>query len=131
MSELHEVIELPYWRLPHARVVVAALEASGKSLRRFAVEHGLKPGRLKRWRRRVRAEPAASVDAVRDGPGEPSSEAIELVPVTVREPREFPARGLFAPPTTLDVVVGPATVRVPQSFDGEHLRHIVTVLASC
>ena len=53
MSELRGVLELPYWRLPHARVVVAALEASGKSLRRFAREHGVSAGRLKRWRRRV------------------------------------------------------------------------------
>jgi len=129
MSELREVLELPYWRLPHARVVVAALEASGKSLRRFALEHGVNAGRLKRWRRRVHAGTAAAAG----GSQEPDTGAIELVPVTVTlpEPRDLPSRGLFAPPATLDVVVGPATVRVPQAFDEEHLRRVVTVLASC
>ena len=130
MSELREVIELPYWRLPHARVVVAALEASGKSLRRFALDHGVNAGRLKRWRRRVHSEPASAAGADQAST-QHGAEAIELVPVTVREPRDFPAGGLFAPPATLDVVVGPATVRVPQSFDEEHLRRVVVVLASC
>ena len=130
MSELHEVLELPYWRRRQALVVVAALEASGKSLRRFAREHGVTASRLKRWRRRLRSEPAPEEQSAEDSPT-PRADAIELVPVTVREPRELPRPGLFAPPMTLDVVVGPVTVRVPQSFDEEHLRRVVAVLASC
>ncbi len=130
MSELHEVLELPYWRHRQARVVVAALEASGKSLRRFAREHGVTASRLRRWRRRLRREPAPGERSAEDA-ATPRLDAIELVPVTVREPRELPRPGLFAPPMTLDVVVGPATVRVPHSFDEQHLRRVVAVLASC
>ena len=130
MSELHEVLELPYWRHRQARVVVAALDSSGQSLRRFAREHGVTASRLKRWRRRLRSEPAPG-DRGDEASPEARADAIELVPVTVREPRELPRPGLFAPTVTMDVVVGPATVRVPQSFDEEHLRRVVAVLASC
>jgi len=130
MSELHEVLELPYWRLPHARVVVAALEASGKSLRRFAIEHGVSADRVKRWRRRVRAQPPELTDVVGASP-KACVDSIELVPVTVRESREPAPCGLFAPPAALEVAVGPAVVRVPPSFDEDHLRRVVAVLASC
>ncbi len=105
MSELHEVLELPYWRPRQARVVVAALEASGKSLRHFAREHGVTASRLKRWRRRLRSEPAPGKRGDEVSP-DARADAIELVPVTVREARELPRSALFAPPTTLDVVGG-------------------------
>lgn len=130
MSELHEVLEMRYWRVRQARVVLAALEASGKSLRHFAREHGVTTSRLKRWRRRLLRERPSGEGGDEASPT-PRADTIELVPVTVREPRELAPRGHFAPPSTLDVVVGPATVRVPSSFDEEHLRRVVAVLASC
>lgn len=43
----------PRWSEEDARVVLGALERSGKSVRVFAEEHGLDPQRLYLWRRRV------------------------------------------------------------------------------
>ena len=43
----------PRWSERDARMALAALERSGKSVRVFAEEHGLDPQRLYAWRRRV------------------------------------------------------------------------------
>jgi len=42
------------WKREEARAVVAAYEASGLSLEKFAAREGLKPERLARWTRRLR-----------------------------------------------------------------------------
>jgi len=41
------------WTEQDARVALAALEHSGKSVSVFAAEHGLDPQRLYMWRRRL------------------------------------------------------------------------------
>ena len=43
-----------YWKDADARRVLAAWQASGKSIREFARQRGLNPKRLSRWKQRFR-----------------------------------------------------------------------------
>jgi hypothetical protein len=55
----HVVAELPHrtrlrWKREEARAVVAAYEASGLSLEKFAAREGFKPERVERWTRKLK-----------------------------------------------------------------------------
>ena len=115
------------WRTSDAEAVVEAWEASSSSMTGFAVAHGIKFERLRRWRSRLRRERESAP------PGGSGTALIPLAPVVVRafsEPAEQPAPDpLTAAHAILDVAVGPAVVRVPADFDDEHLRRVVAALA--
>jgi hypothetical protein len=56
----HVVAKLPdrtrlRWKREEARAVVAAYEASGLSLEKFASSEGFKPERVERWARKLKA----------------------------------------------------------------------------
>jgi transposase-like protein len=65
------------WTEADAREALAALAASGRSLRAFAREHGLDPQRLYAWRRKLqRPEPPRFVELFVTPP--PPNEAVGL-----------------------------------------------------
>jgi transposase-like protein len=91
------------WTEQDARVVLAALEQSGKPVRVFAEEHGLDPQRLYVWRRRVAegdrttfreviVRPSSAASA-RDGDGSPF-EIVLASGVVVRVPPSFDVAAL-------------------------------------
>ncbi len=94
----------PRWTEQDARVALAALERSGKSVSVFAAEHGLDPQRLYMWRRRLAGGERTTFQEVIVGPSLAAS-AFEVV-------------------LTSGVVV-----RVPSSFDGDALARLLEVLA--
>jgi hypothetical protein len=93
----------PRWTEQDARIVLAALEQSGKPLRAFAEEHGLDPQRLYIWRRRVAGGDnttfrelivrPSSAPSVRDADGTPF-EIVLSSGVVVRVPPSFDAAAL-------------------------------------
>ena len=62
----HRIDELPsYWHEEEARFALAEWEASGLSLREFALTHGIHQAKLQRWRRRLfEQEPVRFLDLV-------------------------------------------------------------------
>lgn len=102
--------DLPRWTEEDARVVLAALERSGKPLRTFAEEHGLDPQRLYFWRRRVAVGDRTTFQEVIVRPSPIPSEIAEEAP--------------------FEIVLGSgAVVRVPPSFDATALTRLLDVLA--
>lgn len=91
------------------RRVLEAYRSSGLSLRRFGKQMGIPYSTLTRWRQR-----------------EAKREASRLVSVRVASVETGPAD-----PGVLEVVVGPATVRVGHHFDAGHLARVVAALRSC
>lgn len=69
------------WTEDEALAVLAAAEESGRSLRQFAIIHGLQPQRLERWRRELREEVAAPAvfHEITPQPVEHEAGVIELV----------------------------------------------------
>jgi Transposase len=96
----------PRWTEQDARVVLVALEQSGKPVAVFAAEHGLDAQRLYAWRRRL-------------GGAEPTTFQ-ELV---VRPSSEMS----LGPPFEIVLPSG-VVVRVPTSFDSAALERLLTVL---
>jgi transposase-like protein len=101
------------WTEQEARVALAALERSGKSVGLFAAEHGLAPQRLYSWRRRLdalgEAEPTTFQELVvrpspRASAGESDGARLEIV------------------------LASGVVVRVPPSFDAAVLRRLLEVL---
>jgi transposase len=96
----------PRWTEQDARVVLAALEQSGKPVATFAAEHGLDAQRLYAWRRRL-------------GGAEPTTFQELIV-------RPSPAASLGDP---FEIVLpSGVVVRVPISFDAVALERLLTVL---
>ena len=92
------------WTEQDARAALAALDRSGKSVRRFAAEQGLDPQRLYMWRRRLAG-----------------GECTTFQEVIVRS---SPAA------STIEVVLASGVVlRVPSSFDSDALARLLDVLA--
>jgi transposase-like protein len=98
------------WTEQDARVVLAALERSGKPVRAFAEEHGLDPQRLYVWRRRVAG-----------GDGTTFRELI------VRPSSVTLARDTDEAPFEIVLAAG-VVVRVPPSFDAAALARLLEVL---
>jgi transposase-like protein len=100
------------WTEQDARVALAALERSGKSVSIFAAEHGVDPQRLYAWRRRL-------------GGAEPTTFQ-ELI---VRTPEAGSVRdgegALFEIVLSSGIVV-----RVPSSFEPATLGRLLEVLAA-
>jgi transposase-like protein len=103
------------WTDDDARAALADLDASGLDVRAFALDVGLDPQRLKRWRRTLAAAES-----------EPMFEEVVASPV--------------GPPPTTEVAVGVArgwfevvlvsgrVVRVPESFDAGALDRLLVVV---
>lgn len=97
-----------YWSEAEARGVLAAYRVSGLSLRAFARQTGLSARRVRWWRERMVAPPAAGA---------------AFLPVEV-----VPAKATAVP--ALEVVVGGGhVVRVPRDFDAATLTRLLAVLA--
>ena len=114
-TKLQLALKRRRWRDQDAQVVLAAYAASGQSMAAFSREHGVQAERLRRWPARLQRDGRVDVEP------ELATDAPVLLPVRVR--------GALAPPV-LDVVVGPATVRVPHAFDPDHLVRVVQALAA-
>jgi transposase-like protein len=95
------------WTAAEAASVLAAASASGLSSRRFAIERGLDPQRLARWRRQL--EGAAVGEAT----------FVELVPAQAPAVR---ASGFEV------VLAGGRVVRVALGFDSDELRRLLAVV---
>lgn len=68
------------WTRDEGRAVVEAYEASGLSLENFAEREGLKPARVVRWQRKVKAgKPSASPKFVELRPAASRPSSIEVV----------------------------------------------------
>jgi hypothetical protein len=110
--------------------VVSAWEASGRSARSFADEHGVTEGSLRWWKgelaRRARREPARRSP----GPGrkQSRSRAVTLARV-VREGEQLPPAAASAKPPVV-IVVGEARILVEQDFDADVLRAVVHALSA-
>src|SRR5215216_5289671 len=76
------------WNLADAQRVLAAIERSGKTVEDFAIEHGLRAGRIDLWRRRLGAQPQIATSA-----------SYEIAPETVSAALEAP------PSSTVDLVL--------------------------
>jgi hypothetical protein len=101
------------WTADDARAALADLDASGLDLGTFALDAGLDPQRLKRWRRTLlAAESEAVFEEVVAPPGAP--------PATVEVGG---ARGWFEV-----VLASGRVVRVPESFDAGALGRLLIVV---
>lgn len=98
-----------YWREPEALAVVDAWERSGKSLSRFAREHGLVPNRISRWASRLKAG---------------SGGGMRFHPVRLVEGHRGGER-----PDAIEVVLADGQrVRVPAGFAAADLERVLAVL---
>jgi hypothetical protein len=99
------------WTEQDARMVLNALERSGKPVRVFAEEHGLDPQRLYAWRRRVA--------------GGDDTTFRELI---VRPSPMTSAPGADGVPFEI-VLASAIVIRVPASFDAAALSRLLEVLS--
>jgi hypothetical protein len=107
-DQISGVVQRGRWGEEEGRVVVDAWRRSGKSLRRFATEHGITPWRISRWAGRLKAWPG----------GRTRFYPVRLLPTNGREPSE-----------ALEVVlVDGRRVRVPAGFAAEDLARLLAVL---
>jgi transposase-like protein len=99
----------PRWTEQDARGALAALQRSGKSVRAFAMDHGLDPQRLYSWKRRL-------------GQAEPTTFQEVII-------RPAPRISLVDGHAPFEVVLpSGVVVRVPASFDAEALERVLEVL---
>ena len=114
------------WSEGQKRAIVAEVEVSGASVSQVARRHGLNPGLLFRWRRRLRAKPgAAALEPAKGTPASTPPPAQRFVPVMLPPP----ATALPAKPSTIEIVIaGGRTVRVGADFDTAALVRIVAAL---
>lgn len=109
-TDVRQVAERRYWREADARVVVEGWRRSGETLSGFAERHGVAPGRVARWVRRLE---------------EAGGEGLRFHPVRLVE-RE-PERESGAP---IEIHLADGQwVRVPHAFEAEDLRRVLMVLA--
>jgi transposase-like protein len=112
-TSIRSPFDRPRWTESDARVVLAALQQSGKPVRVFAEEHGLDPQRLYLWRRRLAAVAGGDVTTFR-----------ELI---VRPPSADSAASSNA--DAFVIVLGSGVVvRVPPSFDSAALTRLLEAL---
>ena len=97
------------WSEAEAREALSAASRSGLSLSAFARRHGLSDRTLYWWHMRIRTHPDVHTGA------------LAFVPVT-------PARAATTDTAALEVVVGPAVVRVGPDFCEDTLARLVGVL---
>jgi hypothetical protein len=117
------------------RARIAACERSGLTQREFAARNGLNAGTLSWWKWRLRAdgaigneaEPApskATAEGMADEDDDGGTEVLEFVELApVQRGEESDHR--------LEVVVGAASVLVPNGFDANTLRRVLDVLEVC
>jgi transposase len=101
-----------YWTEDEARRALKELDASGLTMAAFGRRTGIAEKRLRWWRRRLAATPAARSTA--------------LVPVRIKPAASAPAAAAAAAP--LEVVLGDVIVRVPVGFDAATLARVLDVL---
>jgi transposase-like protein len=102
------------WTAEEAQQALVAWEKSGIGLSAFAVDKGLDPQRLTRWRRRLVAT------------GSPTFE--EILPCVAVAPLESDAApGVTREPFEVVLPSG-RIVRVPESFDAGALRRLLAVV---
>ena len=113
------------WSPEQKRAIVAEVEA-GASVSQVARQHGLNPGLLFRWRRKLRAKPGAAAMAPdREVPVSPPPPAPRFVPVMLPPP-EAPTP---AKPSLIEITIaGGRTVRVGADVDTAALVRIVAAL---
>jgi hypothetical protein len=101
------------WTEKDARCVLADWRRSGLSIHAFALERGLHPQRLLRWRQRLPTTiPAAAVPAIR-----------------FREILDSPRPELKDSGAAFEIVLrGGRVLRVPASFDPGALRRLLDVV---
>ena len=95
------------WTAADAASVLAAASASGLSSRRFAMECGLDPQRLARWRRQL------------EGAAIGETTFVEVVPAEAPAPR---ASGFEV------VLASGRVIRVALGFDSNELRRLLAVV---
>jgi transposase len=98
-----------YWTEDEARRALKELDASGLTIAAFGRRTGIAEKRLRWWRKRLAAAPAAR--------------STTLVPVRIK-----PASPTAASAPPLEVVLGDVVVRVPTGFDAETLARVLDVL---
>lgn len=108
-SEVREVARRAYWREAEGRVMVEAWHASGEALASFAHHHGVAPGRISRWAKRL---------------GTPEEEAVQFHPAQLvgGDPEGSPAGAIEIH------LPGGVCVCLPPAFEAEDLRRVMAVL---
>lgn len=115
-AELDQALQTSYWREAEARAVLRALAESGDSLPAFAARHGIEPGRLRRWEKRLGRVPELTFHPVEIV--EPALRAGTAVRISDRAGAlELVLRG------GRRIVVGP-------EFDSDFLRRLVATVES-
>jgi transposase len=116
------------WSQEQKLAIVAEVEA-GASVSQVARRHGLNPGLLFRWRRKLRTKPgAAAMEPANGAPASRPSPAPRFVPVMLPPPDAAPP----AKPSTIEIVIsGGRTVRVGADVDTAALVRIVAALEAC
>lgn len=113
-SELDQALETSYWREADARAVLRALVESGETLPRFAARHGIEPGRLRRWEKRLGRKPEFTFHPV---------EVVDRAPKARAE--------INGRPDVLELVLrGGRRVVVSAEFDADFLRRLVATVES-
>jgi transposase len=113
------------WNQEQKWAIVAEVDA-GASVSQVARRHGLNPGLLFRWRRKLRAKPGAVAMEPDNGvPASTRPPAQRFVPVMLPPPDAAPP----AKPSTIEIVIaGGRTVRVSADVDTAALVRIVAAL---
>jgi transposase-like protein len=107
------------WKAAYAEEVIAALKRSGLPTSQFAAQHGLGPERLRRWQRRLEAQPVQRR-------GRPAR-STQCGPLRFAEVGLAGGHVLAA--GQFEVVLrGGRVVRVRPSFDAATLRQLVRIL---
>jgi hypothetical protein len=103
------------WTADDARTALSDVDASGLDLDAFAVDAGLDPQRLRRWRRTLAAPPS---DVVFEEVAAAAAEPLRSVAVTAGVEQSW-----------FEVVLRSGrVVRVPESFDAGALRRLLAVV---
>jgi transposase len=113
------------WNQEQKRAIVAEVDA-GASVSQVSRRHGLNPGLLFRWRRKLRANPGAAAMETDNGvPASTPPPAQRFVPVMLPPPDAArPAK-----PSIIEIVIaGGRTIRVGADVDTAALVRIVAAL---
>lgn len=118
---LEEMAGPEQWRPTDAERVIAAWQASGKSMAEFSDGYGINPQRIAWWRKRL---------ATKEVPAAP---AMQFVPVTVRaqaeRPATAPAERSVAPVVIALGGVGRIEVAEPEAVSPSWIAALVSELA--
>jgi transposase-like protein len=111
--------------------IVAEFKASGLSIRKWAMERGIRPRQLCYWIHRIEGRTQRKVSAAK-----PSFVEVKVVesqaPTKMAEPLVFMREAeLEAPASGISIRIGEAVIEVRSGFDPEVLADVLRVVQTC